>query len=244
MSSLSAFEAGIVGCASWGSCSGCIRASLSMSLPMPVLIGSAGSVQIHWNGLVGHPPRCIGGIKLGSSLSSTLGTEAWATLLVEEVPLSSLVATEEPWSSTLKGLVWLVHGLLEVAASSIEASGVGSSPGFKDAFDQHPRLSDFDGLVFEPSVIHWDGGYKYGFHDVGWESFDEQMEYFIVSLGVAGIATEFFESGDVVIDLWEFHVAIFELSSSSVFFLGVLILFCEFVQELVPHVRDVVMDWI
>jgi len=85
--------------------------------------------------LVGHPPRCIGGIKLWPSLSSTLGLEAWAALLVEEVPLSSLVTAEESWPSALKGSILLVHGLLEAAASSIEASGVGSSPGFKDTFD-------------------------------------------------------------------------------------------------------------
>jgi len=61
--------------------------------------------------------------------------EAWAVLLVEEIPLSSLVATEEPWSSTLKGSILLVHGLLETVASLIEASRVGLSPIFKDAFD-------------------------------------------------------------------------------------------------------------
>jgi len=56
-------------------------------------------------------------------------------LLVEEVPLSSLVAAEEPWSSTLKGSILLVHGSLETAVPSIETSGVGSSPSFKDALD-------------------------------------------------------------------------------------------------------------
>ena len=61
--------------------------------------------------------------------------EAWAALLIEEIPLSSLVATEESWPSALEGLILLVHRSLEAAASLIEASGVGSSPGFKDAFD-------------------------------------------------------------------------------------------------------------
>jgi len=170
--------------------------------------------------------------------------EAWAALLVEEVPLSSLVATEEPWSSTLKGSILLVHGLLETAASSIEASGVGSSPSFKDAFDQHSRSSDFNGLTFEPLVIHQDGRYEYGFHDIGWESFDKQMEYFVVSLDVAGIVTEFFKPRDVVIDLWKFHATVLKLSPGSVLLLGVLILFCEFMQELIPYVWDVVMDWV
>ena len=170
--------------------------------------------------------------------------EAWATLLIEEVPLSSLVATEEPWSSTLEGSILLVHGSLETAASLIEASGIGLSPSFKDALNQHPRSSDFNGLVFEPLVICWDGGHKYGLHDIGWESFDEQMEYFIVSLGVAGIATEFFKPRDVVVNLWKFHVTVLELSPGSVLLLGVLILFCEFMQELIPYVQDVVIDWV
>ena len=61
--------------------------------------------------------------------------EAWAVLLVEEVSLSSLVAAEESWPSALEGSILLVYGSLEAAAFSIEASGVGSSPGFKDAFD-------------------------------------------------------------------------------------------------------------
>jgi len=74
-------------------------------------------------------------VELNCGLSSALGMEAWAVLLVEEIPLSSLVAAEEPWSSTLKGSILLVHWSLEAAASSIEASRVGSSPGFKDSFD-------------------------------------------------------------------------------------------------------------
>jgi len=61
--------------------------------------------------------------------------EAWAVLLVEEVSLSSLVAAEESWPSALEGSILLVYGSLEAAASSIEDSGVGLSPGFKDAFD-------------------------------------------------------------------------------------------------------------
>ena len=105
-------------------------------------------------------------------------------------------------------------------------------------------MSDFDGLVLESLVICWDGRYKYHFHDVSWKSFDKQMEYFIVSLGVAGIAAEFFESRDVVVDLWELHVTVLELSPSSVLLLGILILFCKFMQELIPYVQDVVMNWI
>jgi len=55
------------------------------------------------------------------------------------------------------------------------------------------------------------------------------MEYFIVPLGIAGVAAEFFESGDVVVDFQEFHATILELSSGSILFLGVLVLFCELV---------------
>jgi len=68
------------------------------------------------------------------------------------------------------------------------------------------------------------------------------MEYFVVSLGVAGVATEFFESRDVIVDLWEFHATVLKLSPGSVLLLGVLILFREFVQKLVPYIQDVVMD--
>ena len=150
-------------------------------------------------------------------------------LLVEEVSLSSLVVIKESWPSTLEGSVWLVHRSLEVAASSIEASSVGLSSGLKDAFDQHSRSGDFNGFIFEPSVICRDGGYKYSFHDIGWEPFNEQVEYFVVSLSVAGIATEFFKLRDIIVDLWEFHITVLKLSPSSVFFLRVLVLFCEFV---------------
>jgi len=143
--------------------------------------------------------------------------------------LSPLVAAKETWPSPLKGLILLVHGSLKVAGSSIEASRIGSSPGFKDAFDQHSRLGDFNGFIFEPSVICRDGGYKYSFHDIGWEPFNEQVEYFVVSLSVAGIATEFFKLRDIIVDLWEFHITVLKLSPSSVFFLRVLVLFCEFV---------------
>jgi len=34
------------------------------------------------------------------------------------------------------------------------------------------------------------------------------MEYFIVSLGVASIATQLFKLQDIVVDLGEFHAAI------------------------------------
>jgi len=137
VSCLSAFEAGIVGCASGRSSGSHIRSELSASLILsaPVSIGSAGMVQIHWDGLVGHPPRCIGRVELWPSLSSTLGTEAWAVLLVEEVSLSSLVATEESWPPALEGPILLVHVLLEAIASLVEASGIGSSSSFKNAFD-------------------------------------------------------------------------------------------------------------
>jgi len=244
MSYLSAFKTGIVGCASGGSSSSCIRTELSMSLalPTPISVRSTGSVQIHWDGLVGHPPGCISGVKLWPSLSSTLGMEAWAALLIEEVPLPSLVAAEESWSSALERLIWLVHRSLEIATSSIETSGVGPSSSFKNAFDQHSRLSDFDSLVFESSVVCWNGGYEYSFHDVSWEPFDEQMEHFVVPLRVSGIATEFFESGDVVIDFQEFHTTVFELSPGSVFFLGILVLLCKFMQELIPYIGDIVKD--
>jgi len=94
--------------------------------------------------------------------------ETWAALLVEEVSLSSLVATEESWSSTLEGPIWLVYRSLEVATSLIEASGVRSSSCLKNAFDQHPGSSNFYGLILESSVVCWNGGYKYGFHDIGW----------------------------------------------------------------------------
>ena len=137
MSHLSTFETGIVGCASRGSGGSCVRSELSASLALsvPVLVGGAGTVQIHWDGLVGHPLGCIGRIKLWPSLCSTLGTETWAALLVEEVSLSSLVAAEESWPPALEGSILLVHGSLEAAASLIETSRVGSSPSFKNAFN-------------------------------------------------------------------------------------------------------------
>jgi len=105
-------------------------------------------------------------------------------------------------------------------------------------------LRDFNGFVFEVLIIGRNGGYENSFHDIGWKSFDKQVEYFIVSLGVASIATEFFELRDVVINFWELYATIFKLRSGSVFFLGILILFCKFMQELIPYVWDVVIDWI
>jgi len=68
------------------------------------------------------------------------------------------------------------------------------------------------------------------------------MEHFIVPLGVAGIAAEFFKSRDIVVDLWELHATVLKLSSSSVLLLGILVLFCEFMQELIPYIRNIVMD--
>jgi len=54
------------------------------------------------------------------------------------------------------------------------------------------------------------------------------MEYFIVSLGIASIATELFKSRNVVVNFWEFHATILKLRSGPVLFLGVLVLFCKF----------------
>jgi len=229
-----------------GSSGSCVGPELSASLALsaPVSVGSMGSIQIHQDRLIGHPSRCIGRIELWSSLSSTLGTEAWAVLLVKEVSLSSLIATEEPWPSALEGLVQLIYQSLKVVTSSVETSGIGSSPSFEDAFDQHSGSGNFDGFIFEPAMICRDGGYKYCLHDVGWKSFDEQMEDFVIPLGIASIAAEFFKLRDVVIDLWELHMAFFKLGSGSVFLLGVLILFRKFMQELVPYIWDIIEDWI
>jgi len=175
VSCLPTFEAGIIGCALGRSSGCCIRSELSVSLILstPISIEGAGTIQIYWNGLIGHPPRCIGRIELWPSLSSTLGTEAWTTLLVKEVSLSSLVAAEESWPSPLEGLIWLVYWLLEVVASLIEVSSAGSSSSFKNALDQHPGSSDLNGFVFKSLVVCWDRGYKYSFHDISRESFDE-----------------------------------------------------------------------
>jgi len=68
------------------------------------------------------------------------------------------------------------------------------------------------------------------------------MEHFVVPLDVTGIAAEFFESRDVVVDLWELHMAVFKLCSGPILFLGVLVLFRKFVQELIPYVWNVVVD--
>jgi len=163
-------------------------------------------------------------------------------LLIKKVPLPSLVIAEESWSSALERLIWLVHRSLEVATFSIEASSVRSSSSFKNAFDQHPRSSNFDSFILESSIICQNRRYEYGFHDVGQKSFDEQMEHFIVPLSVTGIATEFLKSGDVVIDFREFHMTVFKLSSGSVFLLGVLVLFHKLMQELIPHIWNVVKD--
>ena len=66
--------------------SSCIAAS-----PAPPIVRGAGSIEVHWDRLVVHPSRCVGGVVLGSllSLSSSL-----AKSLVT-VPSSSSVLREE-----------------------------------------------------------------------------------------------------------------------------------------------------
>lgn len=110
---------------------------LPLSLPVPV--GGMGSIQIHWGGLVGHPPWCISGVVLGSSLSPSLRTETWSALLIKKVPLSSLIAVEEPLPVgmvSLKGAVSLVAGPLEtIEFSVVKSSRIGPFSGLKDVLN-------------------------------------------------------------------------------------------------------------
>ena len=46
----------------------------------PPIVWGAGSIDIHWNWLVVHPPRCVGGVVLGSLLSPSSLSESLVTV--------------------------------------------------------------------------------------------------------------------------------------------------------------------
>ena len=102
----------------------------------------------------------------------------------------------------------------------------------------------FNSLLF----YHVVGGRHRWPHDVhqyiSGQSFEEQLDGFVVPLGIPSFSGIFLEGGDILVDLREFHGNLFQFAPHSVFASGILELGGEFHQELVPHCRDVVLGWV
>ena len=90
---LTALETCIVSCVTRQSLSiGNIPSSCASTSSASPIIWGTGSINVHWDWLVVHPLRCIGGVVLGSLLS--LSSSSLAKSLVT-VPSSSSVLGEE-----------------------------------------------------------------------------------------------------------------------------------------------------
>ena len=103
-------------------------------------------------------------------------------------------------------------------------------------------MGGFEGLLFSCVISHGIGGFEDVCEDSGWEFFEEQVGGFSVSLGVSSLSGEFFEIGDVLRDIGPSHSALLEGDPSSLLLIGILELSFEFIKELGPDDREVVLD--
>ena len=77
-----------------------------------------------------------------------------------------------------------------------------------------------------------------GFKDVcensGWESLEEEIGSFSISLGVSGLSGIFFEISNVLHDVRPLHATVFKSDLSSLLLVWILELGFKFIEELGP----------
>ena len=130
------------------------RASSSSA---PPIARGAGSVDVHWDWLVIHPLRCVGGVVLGSLLS--LSPSSLSELLVTVPPSSS--ALGEEWAVRRVSPRESRKALRRVSTSSSVSRRVVASLGGEDCVQQNEGLGGVDCFLLGVFVSLGIGGFEY-----------------------------------------------------------------------------------
>ena len=122
----------------------------------PVVWG-AGSIEVHWNWLVIHPSRCVGGVVLGPlwSLSSSSLSKSLVT-----VPSSPSVLGEE-WAIRCVSPGKCREAWRRVSSASSVLGGIVASLGGEDGVEQDERLGGIDCFLLGVFVSLGIRGFEY-----------------------------------------------------------------------------------